>query len=347
MSTKSRPTQADVAREAGVSQATVSAVLNNRLERAIPITEETRKRVLEAVQKLGYHPDARAQSLSRGRSDVIGLLIPDNLNPFFWDFARGVEDVAYENQCSIILTSTGLNAEREAHCLRLLNQRQTDGLILLPIFRAQLLGELRAARDRGRPVVLYGTDMLEGVDVVLPDNYAGARALMAHLLALGHQRIAFIQAVATPELGTARLRAYRHALAEAGLPEDPALIYTCRPTFEDAHAATLHLLALPDPPTALFAINDYTATAALQAVYQKGLRVPDDISLVGYDDIEQSRHLWPPLTTVALDGAESGRIVTRLLFERLKRPSRPPQRIEVQCRLVIRSSTAPPAGRNR
>ncbi len=342
MNAQSRPTQADVAREAGVSQATVSAVLNNRLERAIPITEETRKRVLAAVQKLGYHPDARARSLSRGRSGVIGLLIPDNLNPFFWDFARGVEDVAYENQCSMILTSTGLNAAREAHCLRLLNQRQTDGLILLPIFRAQLLDELRAARDRGRPVVLFGADMLEGVDVVMPDNYAGARALMRHLLSLGHRRIAFIHAVATPELGAARLRAYRHSLTEAGIAEDPSLVRACPPTFEDAHAATLHLLARPQPPTALFAINDYSATAALQAIYQTGRHVPDDISLVGYDDIEQSRHLWPPLTTVSLDATESGRTATRLLLERLNDPGRPPQRINMHCQLVVRSSTGPP-----
>jgi DNA-binding LacI/PurR family transcriptional regulator len=189
--------------------------------------------------------------------------------------------------------------------------------------------------------VLFGVNILEGIDVVMPNNYAGGLALMEHLLALGHRRIAFIHAVATPELGANRLKAYQHALDAANIPQAPELVYTCPPTFEDAYRATLHLLDLPRPPTAIFAVNDYTASATLQAIHQKRLHVPDDISLVGYDDIEQSCHLWPPLTTVSLDGAESGRITARLLFERLANPDHTPQQVKIECKLIIRGSTGP------
>lgn len=341
------PTQADVARLAGVSQTTVSLIINELEGAPAPIAEETRRRVLRAIKELGYFPNARARSLSKGRSGVIGLLIPDSYNPFFWEVVRGVESEAYLREYGIILTSTGLNADREEYCLRLINQRHTDGFIFLPTFGERVRDELRSLRDRGHPLVLLGTDVVREVDLVMPGNYAGARQVLTHLLDLGHRRIAFIHAVARPELGQDRLHAYYRGIRDAGLTIDEEWIQHCGPTFEDGYMAALRLLKIPSPPTAIFAVNDYIAIAVLQAIHSQGLRVPADISVVGFDDIEQSRHMWPLLTTVNIDGEKAGRAAARLLFERIEDPDRPPQTLNIDSSLIVRASTAPPPEKRR
>lgn len=341
------PTQADVARLAGVSQTTVSLIINELEGAPAPVAEETRQRVLRAIEELSYFPNARARSLSKGRSGIIGLLIPDSYNPFFWEVVRGVESEAYRREYGIIVTSTGLNADREEYCLRLINQRHTDGFIFLPTFGERVRDELRSLRDRGHPLVLLGTDVVREVDLVMPDNYVGAREALAHLLDLGHHRIAFIHAVARPELGQERLQAYREGIHNAGLTIDESLIHHCGPTFEEGYLATQRLLNLPSPPTAIFAVNDYIAISSLQAIYSQGLRVPADISVIGFDNIEQSRHMWPPLTTVNINGEQAGRAAAQLLFERIEDPDRPPQTLNIDSSLIVRASTAPPPEKRR
>ncbi len=333
-----RVTQSDVARLAGVSRATVSNVITGRDGGNVQITEETRRRVLAAVKTLGYQPHAGARSLRSGRSDTIALLIPDGNNPHWWSIVRGVEAVAREEGCQLVLTVSGQEAERERRSLRSLAERRVDGLILILTYPGRLAGELDALRLQGSPIVTFGHE-LPGKDVVTQDYGPGTRELMEHLLALGHQRIGFIHGVARTGLGADRLFAYRRALRAGGLAYEKQLIAQCGPSPDDGACAAHRLLDLPLRPTAILGVNDLMAMGALQAAYERGLSVPGELSVAGFDDIDIAEHLTPPLTTLRAHGEEIGRQTATLLFQRLADPERPQQRIAIPTELVVRGST--------
>ena len=179
------------------------------------------------------------------------------------------------------------------------------------------------------------------IDRVISDYRDTTVELMNHLLSLQHRRIGFIFGIAVPDLGEDRLLAYRESLQAANLPVDPDLIVECGPTIEDSYQATKQLLALPSPPTALLAINDFLAVGALRAIEDSNLKVPQDISLVGYDDIPLAKYLVPRLSTASKDGKNIGREAVRLLLARLQNPERPPQEIRLPARLIIRESIGP------
>lgn len=337
-----RATQSDVARLSGVSRATVYYVLSGQADGKVSISEETRQRVLDAVVKLSYEPDARAQALRSGETKRIGLLIPDNTNPFYWQRTIGIEQAARARGYDIVLSTTSLSDEQEAYSLRALSSRRVDGLIVTLAFIEQSGNLLDLITERHLPIVmLQSTD--RGIDTVLVDYEAGMAQAMAHLVEKGHQRIGLIYGLGTqsPSLGCQRLEMYRRSLVEAGLPVDDDLIDWCGTTAEEGFRAAKRLIATSPRPTALIALNDLLALGAIRAAVEGGLRIPADLSIVGFDDIPLAQHFTPPLTTVGYDAGLVGERAVELLLQRLRDPARPAQTATVPIRLVVRESTGP------
>ncbi|OUC08767.1 LacI family transcriptional regulator, partial [Litorilinea aerophila] len=264
-----RPTQADVARLAGVSRATVSYVLNNQTRGRVPISEETRRRVLDAIAELDYVPDARAQALRSGNTKTIGLIIPDIHNPHFWEMADGAEQAARAAGYDILLSSIRPEDEHAKDIFKNLARRRIDGLIMVPSFlydSAEAQKTLAALLKRRLPVVgiMSGHGHVpHKIDRILADYRDATLELMARLLAWQHRRIGFVFGIAVPTLGNDRLVAYRESLEAAGLPADPKLIIQCGPTLEDGHQAARQLPELSTTPPALLAITDPSAIRAL------------------------------------------------------------------------------------
>jgi len=338
------PTQTDVARLANVSQAIVSHVLNNNP--AVSLSAETRQRVWEAIQTLGYEPDASAQALRSGNTKTIGLIVPDMHNPHFWQYADGVEQEADARGYHVLLSSMNLNPEQGEKVLRELSRQRIDGLILTgALFRHSEKARSLLPRilQRGLAVVEITEHLAADyhLDRVVGDYRAATMELMSHLLSLQHRRIGLIYGVHAALPAEDRLLPYQQSLQAAGLPLDAALVANCGPTIEDAYAAARHLLQLPARPTALIAVNDLLAIGALRAAVDLGLNVPRDLSLAGYDDIPISKHLVPRLTTATKDTVGMGRAAVRLLLERIADTDRPVQTVEVLAGIVIRESTGP------
>lgn len=331
-----RPTQNDVAKLAGVSRATVSYVVNGSSD--VPISVETRARVLDAVAQLNYAPDSRAQSLRSGGSNTIGLLIPDLHNPHYWSIVEGVEDTVREQGYDLLFTSTSLDPQREEKTLAALSGRRMDGLILTLSFLEQSKTTLTHLAANGYPVVTLGNTSFN-VDAVIATYRPATAQVMAHLLGLGHTRIGFIFGVGSKELATNRMSVYQESLAGAGIPINPELIDYSGPRIEDGYNAALRLLERAPRPTALLVINDWLAIGALRAVREKGLRVPEDISIASFDDTEMAAYLNPPLTSVRSNGHELGRQAASLLLERISKPDRPIRRVQIEAELIIRQST--------
>ena len=333
----------------------MSYVVNDRTGGRVPISEETRQRVLEAIEELGYEPDARAQALRSGSTQTVGLILPDIHNPHFWQIADGVEQELRAADYHLLLSSADLNPDHGKDLFKEMARRRTDGLILMSAFILQseeaqkILTQLLKRRF---PIVKIGEH--SAIDCVVSNYEAATREAMAYLLSLQHRRIGLIYGVRPPwdssdtaeqsvdsAGGLDRLLPYRESLQAAGLPVDPEMIVTCGTTVEDGYQAALQLLKLPMRPTALLAINDLLAIGALRAASDLGLRVPDDLSLVGYDDIPLASYLTPRLTTSSKDMVKVGQGAVKLLLARIQDPDRPHQRVDVQARFIVRESTGP------
>lgn len=340
-----RPSQVDVAKLAGVSRATVSYVINNQTDGPIPISEETRQRVLDVIAEIGYVPDASAQALRLGNTKTIGLIIPDIHNPHFWQVADGVEKEADLAGYHILLSSIPPEKKFAEDVFKNLSNRRIDGLVMIPSFIYQsdeAQKTLAQLIKRRLPIVgMMGDqgDKFQNIDRVISDYRDVTAEVMQHLFSLGHKRIGIIYGIAIPNLGTDRLFVYEECLRAAGIPVDPDLIFECGPTIEDSYHATRKLLEMPSRPTALLAINDLLAVGALRAITDFGLEVPRDISLFGYDDMPLSNYLVPRLSTASKDGERIGREATRLLLERINDPELPPQEVRLPARLILREST--------
>jgi LacI family transcriptional regulator len=336
--TNSNSTLKDVARLAGVSAQTVSFVIHNNPV----ISSETRQRVLDAVQQLQYTPDASARSLRSGFSNVLGMLIPDAHNPHFWAIVDGAEQEALAHGYNLILTTTSMRRERERQAFDALIRQRLDGLILLFTYPEDFQQEIARLRLKRVPVVIDGTQF-EDVDRVWFHYRDAARALMDHLFNLGHRRIGFIQGVGRQGhlAGKDRSDIYHQKMEQRGLPLSEHILVECDNTLEDGYAAAQRILDLKPRPTAIIGMNDLMAYAALQAALQRGLRVPCDLSLAGFDDDAMFRLLTPALTTGAVDGNEFGEKAVRLLLSRLANPDLPPQKAHVSSHLIVRASTGP------
>jgi LacI family transcriptional regulator len=335
-----RPTQVDVGRRAGVSRATVSYVLNSVKNGRVPISDETRQRVLDAIEELGYEPDARAQALRSGNTKTIALIIPDLRNPHFCEYATGIEEAARASGYHMLLSSTILNDEYAVDLFKDLTRHKFDGLILTSSFileSKEAQATLDQVRNRGLPIVELSENY--GVDSVVAEYWDATKEVMSYLLSLRHRRIGMIYGVGGHELAEDRRQPYRASLDTAGIPIDDDLIVECGPTIEDGYRASKKLLELESRPTVIIAINDLLAIGALRAAADLGLQIPNDLSLVGYDDIPMANYLVPRLTTVTKNAYLLGTKAFEVLLARIQNPNLPRQLIRSPARLIIREST--------
>jgi LacI family transcriptional regulator len=329
----------DVAREAKVSVGTASQALRQ----SPAVREETRRRVMAVARKLRYQPSALARGLVTRRTHTVGLLISDIANPFFIRAVRAVEDAAQENGYNVILCNTDEDPAKETQYLRVLMEKRVDGIIL-----ATTAGSLPAVRDvrwRRIPLVLFDRELPGlAVDTVKVDSVLGGRLATEYLLSLGHRRIAVIHGPLVRSTGVERLEGYRRALHAAGIPSDPALIREGNFKQDSGRALARDLLSLRPSPTALFCTNNLMTVGALQTLGEQGVRIPQELSLVGYDDMEWWTLTHPPLTTVGQPVYELGREAMRCLLERIASPGRRrAQRVILKPELIRRASCGPPS----
>jgi LacI family transcriptional regulator len=332
-----RPTIIDVARVAGVSKSTVSRVIRGD---GTLVREQTREKVLQAIEQLGYERNAVAGSLRTNRTFTIALIIPDIANPFWPEVARGVQDVVSPQGYALVLACSDWSRQRELEYLALARRNRFDGIMINP---AGLTNEeLKRARI---PVVILG---LGGgpldFDAVGSDSYTGTTMALQYLSGLGHQRIALISGQSNRMTRSSRLASYLDYHRNQGMPIDEDLIVECPFDQECGRLSMQQLLAVSPRPTAVFAANDILAIGALHAIHEAGLRVPEDFSVVGMDDIYAVSVTTPPLTTIAKHKYDTGKRAATFLLERIQGPGPPePRRYEEACRLVVRGSTTPPA----
>jgi DNA-binding LacI/PurR family transcriptional regulator len=303
----------DVARLAGVSPTTVSQALNGRGR----VDVRTRERVAQAATKLWYAPNLSGRRLARRRAECVAVLQGRNMTTVFNDsFYRvvlgGMAEVTQARGYSLVFTPPPADAATDADLVRMLGHGAVDGALVLG---AVDTGMLLALRHRELPVVLVD-NFLPGVELpaVIPDYQTGARLATEHLLRLGHRRIAFLGAAVNYPFGWQTLEGYNGALVAGDVLQDPALVRRTGIGVETATQATRSLLALPDPPTALFAVTDAMAIGALRAARERGVRVPEALAVVGMDDIEMSAYTDPPLTTVRIAKDAMGRLAAEWLI---------------------------------
>jgi LacI family transcriptional regulator len=337
------PTRDDVARQAGVSVATVSYVLNNGPR---GVSDDKRRRVLDAVAALGYRPNAIARSLRARRTHILGLVLPNSADPYYAALAHAVQEAAARRGYQVVVANAADHPEREATQIEALLRLQVDGLLWVPAHLGSGAG--RPAPEI--PTVQLGAGALAAggdqrrYDVIGSDNAGGGRLAADHLVGLGHRRLAFIAGPEGHLHADARLAGVRSRLAEAGLDLEAHVVARCAFDYASGAAAAARWLALPAAarPTAVVAGNDAMAIGVLHAAAEREVRVPDHLSVVGYDDVPQAAYTVPALTTVQQPLAEMGAAAVERLLTRIEAPgAAPPLRHQVlPVRLVVRHSTA-------
>jgi LacI family transcriptional regulator len=334
---KSRATIREIASAAGVSIATVSRVLNERPG----VADETRSAVLRVVRDRGFSANRSARALSGGRTGLIGVMLPMVEASYFSSIVAGAAEALYEQDMRMVLCPTLHHHEREVTLLDRLMHGTTDGAVLM--LPEESNSELKVLRRKGYAFVIVDPRVApdEGIPAVSAANASGARAATEHLLALGHRRIGAITGPRQYLASSERLTGFHAAMSGAGVQPDSALILDSSFGIEGGALAATELLDHADPPTAIFAFNDNTAIGALRVARERGLRVPEDLSVVGFDDSEQSAIVSPSLTTVRQPLAEMGRMAVSLLARVLENQRLEALHVELQTRLVVRESTGP------
>jgi len=303
----------DVAREAGVSMATVSRVVNNNPN----VKPQTRKKVFEAIEKLGYRPNAVARGLASKKTTTVGVVIPDISNSIFAEVARGIEDIANMYHYNIILCNADKKKDKEIRVINTLLEKQVDGLL----FMGGVVTDehIRAFQTSTVPIVLCGTTVDNGeIPSVDIDHEAAAYDAVNMLIEEGHRRIGMISGtLQDPATGYARYNGYRRALENAGIPVREELVRLGNYRYESGAEAMSYFLGLAERPTAIFAATDEMAIGAIHAIQDHGLKVPDDVSVISIDNIRMASMVRPQLTTVAQPmydiGAVSMRLLTKLM----------------------------------
>jgi len=327
------PTIRDVARMAGVSATTASRVLSGSDH---PVAAEVRRRVLEAARELDFTPNAYARGLSKGEFRIIGLVIPDILDPYFVEIARGVEDLASAEGYLVVLCNTDRQAAKERKYVEELRAMRA-GVVLTGggIDREAHLADLVS---HPAPIVVIGRHELPFSSVQI-DNVQGAIDATEHLIRLGHRRIAFLSGPLTSATAADRWEGFRRAMSHYGLPVDPDLVVES--DFSTGGGARgLQTLAKVDPlPTALFAANDHMAIGAIREARRLGIEIPGRLSVVGFNDIASACEVDPPLSTIHLPLREIGRMAGDLLLRQIKNGRQPAAALTVRGELVVRGST--------
>jgi LacI family transcriptional regulator, galactose operon repressor len=331
---KNKVTIKDVARRAGVSPATASRV-SGKYGYA---SKAVRRKVQAAIQELGYHPNFVARSMVTKDTRTLGLIVTDITNPFFAQLMRSVEDIAWEAGYTLFLANSDENPEREAAIIQTILERQVDGLILVPA-SSQSTPYLEHFLLQGIPLVLLDRNVKGlAVDAVMVDNEAGAHQAVSYLIRLGHRHIGMVIDNLDISTNAERLAGYRRAFLEADLVVDEQFIQSCQFTEQSAFNLTVRMLSNPHRPTALFAANNFMTLGILRAARETHLRIPEDIALVGFDDLDWTAFSPLQLTAVAQPVQELGSLAARRLLMRLQGDQMSPMEIRLNTKFIIRKS---------
>lgn len=331
-------TQKEVAERAGVSRTTVSYVLNGKSTEGVPISEQTRKKVLAAIEDLGYRPNLQARNLRSGKTMTIGVLLLDVHNPHFWQYLSGIEAEAHQYGYTIMLFHTALKRSEENVALRELTQKRIDGAIINASYGIR-------EGDKGAELALSGlpiVDISSGdspFDHVASDYRPATVELMTYLYNLGHRRFGMVYGVANTDNGLDRLEPYQEFLEGKDLGSGDDSVVRCGPKREDGYNAAKELLERKDRPTAIVAINDFLAMGVMRAAADLGLSIPGDLSVCGFDDIPSSQFVIPRLTTVRRETELGGKMAFRLLLQRMEGKDGPTRAERLEATLQIREST--------
>lgn len=326
----------DVAKKANVSISTVSKVLNQTGK----IKQETQERVFRAVEELHFQPSVVASALTGKRTFSIGMLVPDLANPFFAEIVKRVEDVGHELGYNLMICSTDNDQQKEQDYISLLRKKSVDGIILATGMRNHaLVDELSQSAI---PIAILARDIphLE-VDTVLVDDYMGGYLAASHLIELGHRRIAVISEDLTITSSSQRRRGFLKAMEDHELLTEPEWYLISDFSIDDGRKIAGELLRGSDRPSAIFAFNDLLAIGVIQVAKERNIRIPDELSIVGFDNTTFSHMIDPPLTTVAQPIQEMGRHVIELLNEKITSGQSPKSRILLLPELIVRQTTSP------
>ena len=325
MKTKNATMQ-DVADLAKVSKTTVSHVINETR----PVSEEKRERVQKAMKELGYHPNILARSLRKRETSTIGLIVPNNANPFYAEVSRGVESLSFDEGYNVILCNSDRNLEKEI----------VDGMLFVGAWAGEQTQHLIEISHQGIPLTVVDRFVPDlDIDSVRTDNHLGGWLATSHLIGLGHTRIGCIGGTPKFTPNAERITGYQKALRDAGIRTDDAMIVRTNFQFEGGHKAAQKLLSRKDPPTAIFACNDLMAIGAMRAATDLGYRIPEELSIVGFDDIQMAQFTCPQLTTIAQPMYEMGKRATEMLLERIRETNIPKRERVLEPELVVRQST--------
>jgi DNA-binding LacI/PurR family transcriptional regulator len=328
-----KPTIYDVAEKAGVSISTVSKVLNNTGS----LADKTRKKVKETMQELNYQPSVAASV--KKRIQMIGLLIPNIANPFMAEVARSIENHLKRHGYSLMICSTDNDFKNEIEYISILKQKYTEGIIVATGLKKEK--SIKELVKTNLPVALLSRDVpFLAVDTVLVDDYLGGYEATRHLIELGHEKIAMITEDTTFSIIQSRVLGYKKALEEAGLNYDESLVLTNNTSLDEGKKSMLTLLKKSSPPTGIFASTETLAIGALQGARELNIKVPDELSIVGFDDTVLSTICDPPLTTIAQPIEEMGKKVVELLVEEIEKKKESKQRVILSPKLIVRNSTA-------
>ncbi len=328
----------DIAEAAGVSHSTVSRALSDS-----PLVKpETKARIRRLAQEMGYTPDAIARSLVTQRTQTIGVVVTTITDPFVAEVVQGIEDTAQQHGYSVILASSAAQPERELAAVDMLRGKRVDGIIVTSSRVGALY--LEHLERVGVPVVLINNHNVQSgryTFSVSVDNRHGGHLATMHLIQSGHRRIAYVSGPANHSNDAERLSGYRQALEEAGIPFDPALVVPGNGRLDGGERALHRLNELDVPPTAVFCYNDVTAIGLLSTARSLGIRVPQDLAVVGFDNIPMAAHSCPPLTTIAQPQREMGQMATTMALELMKEDDAPVRlsNVFVKGELVVRETT--------
>lgn len=335
------PTLRDVADAAGVHPATASRALNPKTRRLVNV--DTARRVLKAAERLGYQPNPIARSLKTARSSTIGLVLPDLTNPLFPPIVRGVDDVLGPGGYSALIVNTDNDPAREESLVASLRSRHVEGLIVATARLEHPL--LDALREQKVPMVLVNRRTHDqDIPFITADDSTGVSLAVRHLADLGHRRIAHLAGPQDTSTGVVRANAFHTAVRELGLADDPDLIVECDYWIEDDGARAMRrLLDSGTEFTAVVAGNDLIALGCYDVFRERGLSCPEDVSVVGFNDMPFLDKLRPPLTSVAVPHHQIGVEAARMLLESIAEPDRPTRSVLLPVSLVVRGSTAAPS----
>ncbi len=337
-----RVTIDDVARASGVSCSTVSRVLSGYEF----VRETTRSRVMEAVERLGFVANLQARSLASGHSRIVGLIVPNLDNSYVGTITQGIDQALAHANFDLLLYTSHRHAGKESFYVSAIANGLTEGLLLVaPLVPMTYLDVLH---EQDLPYILIDqADPTESSSVVEANNWQGAYDATRYLCQLGHTQIAFITGALQVRSAVSRLRGYQAALSDCAIPFREELVGEGDFQQQTGYEIAKRLLQSVDPlPTAIFASNDLSAFGAMDAARECGLRIPDDISIIGFDDIPQASLVFPKLTTVRQPLVEMGQVAVKMLMERIEDQTRPPQQVALATQLIIRDSCGPNKARN-